>query len=191
MERKFLEELGLEKEVINRVMDAHSADIGKHKKQIEDLIAERNGFECQLQDVKGKLNAFNGVDVDALRNEISTLKQDLEAKETSYKQQLADRDFHDLLNSAIAEAKGRNVKSITALLDVASLKASKNQKEDIDAALKALRESDAYQFDDTEDQTTPAKVSTGGEHTEPNSTSVDSFLAAAMKGSGLNTGKED
>ena len=31
MERKFLEDLGLEKEVIDKVLDAHSADIGKHK----------------------------------------------------------------------------------------------------------------------------------------------------------------
>ena len=44
--------------------------------------------------------------------------------------------------SAIASAKGVNAKAITALLDVETLKASKNQKEDIAAALKALTEAE-------------------------------------------------
>ena len=57
-------------------------------------------------------------------------------------EQIADRDFQDLLRESIASLKGRNVKAITALLDVDTLKASNNQKEDITAALKVLTEAE-------------------------------------------------
>ena len=76
------------------------------------------------------------------------------------------------------------------MLDIDTLKASKNQKEDIAAAIKALAESDAYLFGDTATNTTPATVKTGGEHTENSNTSSDPFVAADMKGAGLSTGKD-
>ena len=198
MERKFLEDLGLEKEVIDKVLDAHSADIGKHKTQIETLTGERDTYKAQLDDVAGKLQAFDGVDVDALRGEIDRLKGDMAAAEDAHKAQLAERDFQAALNEAIMGAKGKNAKAIMALLDLDALKASKNQKDDTAAAIKALQESDAYLFDAAAGGDggkpagrSPITISTGGDHKEPGAIDVDTFTAAAMKGAGLQTqGKE-
>lgn len=198
MERKFLEDLGLEKEVIDKVLDAHSADIGKHKAQIETLTGERDTYKAQLDDVAGKLQAFDGVDVDALRGEIDKLKGDMAAMDEAHKAQLAERDFQASLNEAIMGAKGKNAKAIMALLDLDALKASKNQKDDTAAAIKALQESDAYLFDAAEGGDggkpagrSPITISTGGDHKEPGAINVDTFTAAAMKGAGLQTqGKE-
>lgn len=189
MDRKFLEELGLEKEVINKVLDAHSADIGTHKQQITDLTGERDSLKTQLDDVAAKLDGFKGVDVDALKGEIETLKGDITQKETAHQQQLAERDFQAMLSAEITAAKGKNPKAVLSLLDIDKLMASKNQKEDVAAAVKALQGSDAYLFEDAA-STTPAKVSTGGEHTETNKTDSDPFVAGAMKGAGLDTGKD-
>ncbi len=182
MERKYLEELGLEKNIIDKVMDAHSADIGKHKKQIDDLAVERDTLNAQLKDVKGKLAAFDDVNVDELKKEISSLKTNLEEKEKDFKNQLAERDFNEMLTAAITSAKGRNVKAITSLLDIDTLKSSKNQKEDIAQAIAELKKTDAYQFEDEE---SPVKVKTGGEHTEPSTTEDEKFISAAMQGAGL------
>lgn len=198
MERKFLEDLGLEKEVIDKVLDAHSADIGKHKTQIETLTGDRDTYKAQLADVTDKLKAFDGVDVDALRGEIDKLKGDMAAAEDAHKAQLAERDLQAALNEAIIGAKGKNAKAIMALLDLDALKASKNQKDDTAAAIKALQESDAYLFDAAAGGDggkpagrSPITISTGGDHKEPDAIDVDTFTAAAMKGAGLQTqGKE-
>jgi hypothetical protein len=74
-----------------------------------------------------------------------------------------------------------------ALLDTEALKNSKNQKADVEAAIKALAESDTYLFGD---QAATTKVNTGGTHNEPNNVEADAFVAAAMKGAGLSAGKE-
>lgn len=165
MERKFLEELGLDKEVIEKIMAQHGKDIEAHKGAAETAAKDRDTLKGQLEDVSKKLKAFDGVDVEALRGEIETLKTDMATKEAGFQSQLADRDFQALLTAGIMEAKGKNPKAITALLDIEALKTSKNQKDDMAAALKALAESDAYLFGETQ-KTTPAKISTGGVHDE-------------------------
>lgn len=190
MERKFLEELGLDKEAVEKIMAQHGKDIEAHKAAAETAAKDRDTYKGQLEEVSNKLQTFAGVDIEALRGEVETLKKDMAAKEADFQSQLADRDFQSLLMAGITEAKGKNPKAIAALLDIDALKASKNQKEDTAAAIKALAESDAYLFGDSSTNTTPAKVKTGGEHTENNETSSDPFVAAAMKGAGLSTGKD-
>lgn len=191
MERKYLEELGLEKEAIDKIMAQHGKDIEAHKATAETAAKDRDAYKGQLDDVSKKLKTFEGVDVEALRGEVDTLKKDMATKEAGFQSQLADRDFQALISSGITAAKGKNPKAIAALLDIEALKASKNQKDDAAAALKALAESDAYLFGEPDkNTTTPATVKTGGEHTENNNTSSDPFVAAAMKGAGLSNGKD-
>lgn len=88
------------------------------------------------------LDQFKGVNVDELNTTITTLKQNIADKDKELTDKLAERDFNDMLKENIATAKGRNVKAIMALLDVDTLKASKNQKDDIAAALKKLAEAE-------------------------------------------------
>ena len=134
------------------------------------------------------------MDVTELQKQVKNLQDDLAAAEKKHQDELAEMTFNDVLKDAITTAKGKNAKAIMALLDMDTLKASKNQKEDVAAALKALAESDAYLFGEPETTTTtttPATVKTGGEHHDDNNnTSSDPFVAAAMKGAGLTTGKE-
>ena len=99
-------------------------------------------LEDQLTATKETLAKFEGVDIAGKDKMIEDLKADLENKEKEHLAQIADRDFNDMLKESIAAVKGRNAKAITALLDVDALKASKNQKEDIAAALKTLTEAE-------------------------------------------------
>lgn len=188
MERKFLEGLGLDKETVEKVMVEHGKDVEKHKQQITDLTGERDGLKTQMDSVAKKLGAFEGVDLDALKREIDTLKGDITKKEADFQAQLADRDFQAAINAGIAAAKGKSPKAIMALLNIDTLKASKNQKEDVAAALKALRESDAYLFDESKTNT-PAKVSTGGAHDEngggvasSTNTTMNDMIRGTLKG---------
>lgn len=117
--------------------------VGENYKPIADWQKQHDKvqtLETDLKDAREKLKAFDGLDTEAMQSEIKKLKADLEQKDKDYQQQISDRDFSDMLKDAIGAAKGRNAKAITALLDVDTLKASKNQKEDIAAALKALSE---------------------------------------------------
>lgn len=120
-------------------------EMGENYKTIADWQKQHDKvqtLETTLKETRDKLKEFDGVDVAALNQEITNLEADLEKKDAEYQNQIADRDFQDTLKEAIVSAKGKNAKAITALLDVDTLKASKNQKEDIATALKTLAEAE-------------------------------------------------
>ena len=96
-----------------------------------------------------------------LNGQIKKLKDDLKAKDDEYAAKEADRIFSDTLKEAIKTAGGRNEKAVMAMLDMDTLKASKNQSEDIKKALETVKESDAYLFGTDEPFSNPVGA-TGG-----------------------------
>ncbi len=120
-------------------------EMGENYKTIADWQKQHDKvqtLETTLKDTQDKLKAFDGVDVANLNNEIAKLKGDLEQQGKDYQQQIADRDFSDMVKGLIAERKGVNEKAIMALLNIDELKESKNQKDDVIKALDALVEAE-------------------------------------------------
>lgn len=105
-------------------------------------VDKAEALKTTLDETQEALKKFDGVDAEALTKQIEDLTKQLADKDTEYQQKMADRDFNDMIGAAIAEARGKNAKAITALLDLEALKASKNQKEDVVSAIKALTEAE-------------------------------------------------
>lgn len=101
-------------------------DYDTQKDKLVAAEAKVAAHESTINDLREDLKKFDGVDVTGLQNRITALETDLQNKDTEYTQKIADRDFDDLLSESIRTAKGRNAKAIRALLDVDTLKASKN-----------------------------------------------------------------
>ena len=159
MKREDLEALGLSKEQIDKVLDMHHEEYDPVKKDLEtaqkDLESEKEKTSTQattIKDLKKDLEEFKDADVSGMKQKIADLEKDIQTKDETHQKEIADRDFNDILKDSIASAKGKNAKAITALLDVDALKASKNQKEDIAAAIKEMSENDITKgmFGDTE-----------------------------------------
>lgn len=142
MKREDLEKLGLNKEQVDAVCDMHHEEMRLVKEELQNAQDDLKIAQEKVKTTEEALKKFDGIDAEALEKQIENLKEDLDRKEKEYMSELADRDFGSLLKDAITEAKGKNVKAITALLDIDTLKASKNQKEDITAALKELSEAE-------------------------------------------------
>lgn len=123
---------------ITKAVDENYKPIADWQKQHDKV----QNLTEQLDTAKETLKKFDGIDADGLKKQVEDLQKELEDKDTEYQEKIADRDFQDMLKDAIANAKGKNTKAITALLDVDNLKASKNQKEDVEAALKKLTEAE-------------------------------------------------
>ncbi|RGE56178.1 MULTISPECIES: phage scaffolding protein [Eisenbergiella] len=117
-------------------------DYEAQKEKLETAEQKASASETTINSLKEDLKKFEGVDVTGLQQKITDLETDLQTKETEFQQKLADRDFDDLLTESIHGAKGKNAKAIRALLDVDALKTSKNQKDDVGAAIKALTEAE-------------------------------------------------
>lgn len=137
-----LREKGMTQEQIDFVM----SEVGK---EINSLTAERDGYRTQLDAAQTALESMKGVDVNGLQGRVADLTKQLQGKDAEIEKIKADYTFDTALKEAIRLANGRNEKAIMALLDLDTLKASKNQETDLKAALDNLKKDNDYLFKDT------------------------------------------
>lgn len=142
MKTEELKAQGLTDEQISFVMAENGKDIGKVQKKLDDMTSDRDNEKNRADTAEETLKKFEGVDVEAIKTELADWQKKAKDAEADYNKKIADRDFNDLLKESITSANGINHKAITALLDIDTLKASKNQKEDIASAIKSLTEAE-------------------------------------------------
>lgn len=188
MKREFVEELLKDKvstddlkAVVDSVMDENGKDIENAKKT---LMAENENLKDKLKTTEDALKAFDGVDADGLKNQVADLTKQLEDKDKEHAQKLADMEFDSALEEAIRAAGGKSSKAVKALLEIDTLKASKNQQDDIKAALETLKKDSDYLFESNEPIQNPTGPTGGG------GAGTDSKLAAMRAAAGLPPVKE-
>lgn len=179
MDSKFLDNIQvagnpLPQEIKQILLEEHSRGIEKIKTKYSDYDAIKE----QLAAANKQIEEFKGMDIDGVKKAAEEWKAKAEQAEREASERIAEMEFNGTLREAITAAKGRNVKAISALLDVPTLRGSKNQAEDIKAALEALKQESGYLFD-TE---TPPPFSAGaGQH----DMSGDPEMAAIRAAAGL------
>lgn len=187
--KEILKALGIEvpedkaKELDKEVAENYKtiADYEKQTDKVQKLTDTQKLSDDTVADLKKQLEGFKDVDVTALNQKIADLEKDKKDIEENYTSKLADRDFEDILKDSISAAKGKNQKAISALLDKETLKASKNQKEDIEKAIKGLVEAEDSKmlFGDAE-PTVQGRANIIGAVRKPSSDGADAQLRAVM-----------
>lgn len=124
---------GMTEEQVEAVMRLHGQDEAAHN-------ATEQGLQAQLTSVQQSLAAFDGVDVNDLRSQITNLTNQLS-------QQAAEFAFNGVLRAAAHEAGALDENDAIALLpNRATLRESKNQAEDVKQAFADLKSRKPYLF---------------------------------------------
>lgn len=137
----------------DKAIAANYKTVAEYDKQAGKLTAMTERAETAENTLKG----FEGKDFDAITKDRDEWKQKHDTLVQKHQEEADAREFNDLLNAAIGEAKGKNAKSIIANLPIDELKSSKNRDKDIKAAIAKVKESDGYLFDADDGGTPPAK----------------------------------
>lgn len=149
MNRKQLEELGLEKEAIDTIMDLNGQAINQAKAEAEEakatatnLQAEIDKREADFEELRNKAK-----DTEELESKLSTLSSEYD----EYKQTTAQREQEIKVNSALklALAKSGTIDEVAlkAHLNLEDVKLSEDGAlEGIDEQLTTLKEEKAYLF---------------------------------------------
>ena len=134
-----LAEAGIEttdeqKKAISEAVKENYKPVADWQKQVDKV----KDLQETLDTTQAELKKFEGVNKDELENKIKELNETIKKNAEAYDAKIAERDFNDIIEKAIAAAKGKNTKAIRALLDIDSLKASKNQEADLSKAIEDL-----------------------------------------------------
>lgn len=147
MKRDFLKGLGLEDEVINKIMDEAGKEVNGLKTQIANLQDDIKVKDGVIETKNSKIKELENVDVEALKTaEYERGKAEGSAEIEKFK-------FNTALDNALKGAKVKDNKTISGLLDMEKIKLENEQIVGLDEQLKTLKESHDYLFDN--DGTTP------------------------------------
>lgn len=147
MKREFLQNFKvgdqpLPKDVIDAIMEENGRDIEAAKKPFADY----DTLKTQLDEAQKAIKSFQDQDIEGVRQSAKRWEEKYNQAIKDHEAKVADMAFDQALEGAITAAKGKNAKAIKALLDVDTLKASKNQEADIKAALEGLQKDSGYLF---------------------------------------------
>lgn len=170
MKRDFLEGLGLEKDVVDKILDENSRDIGREKQKAdqakEDLAVAQKSLADRDKDIE-ELKKSNG-DAEGIRKQLEELQGKYTKETAEYKAQIADRDYSDAINKVIND-KGIKFSSkaaeraYVADLKTKGLKLENGAFEGFDEWHKAQMDADPSAFQTSKPAPSFAKpVGTGG-----------------------------
>lgn len=169
---EFEQALGENKDIkLANLADGRYVDRDKFEGKVRELAASNES----IKELTAKLKAFDGVDVEGLRNDVKNW-------ESKYKKDLAQVKKDAAIDAAIMQAKGRNPKAIKALLDVDKISLKEDGTlEGLD--LDRLKQSDGYLFDVEETVQRGPGVKDG--NTPAQASSIDTFVSNMRMAAGL------
>lgn len=172
MKRKFLEDLGLEKDAIDQIMKVNGDDINAAKRDLEDIEVQLTKAQETITERDGQLEELKKVDAQALQTEITKLQEANKTATAEHEQQLAQLKLSNALKMAITDAQ--DVDLVVAQLDQTKLKVGEDGTlSGLDEQLETLKESKGFLFKQEQTQTSGFK---------PNQTKTDvSVEAQAMQ----------
>lgn len=174
MKRKFLEDMGLEKEQVDKILDENSQDIGKAKGDSEKIQKDLDAANAEVESLKGQVSDRDKQletlknstgDVEGMKQQIAKLQADNKAKDEAHAAEIKQLKIDAAIDSALTGAKAKNNTAVKALLkdlDKAEL-AEDGTIKGLAEQIEALQKSDAYLFDTTTKKQTQVKGAKPGE----------------------------
>ena len=125
MTRKFLEDMGLTKEQVDKILDENSQDIGKAKGDLDTVQEKLTTAETEVKTLKGQIKDRDGQletlkkstgNVEELKNQIETLQKDNKTKDGKHAAEIKQLKVDSAVNAALTAAKAKNIVAVKALL---------------------------------------------------------------------------
>jgi len=114
--------------------NAKLEEVKQQKEQLDD-------YKKQLKDLEKKAKGN-----EELENTIKELRADNEKKDLDYQATIKAKDKSFAIQNAIKDEQGKNIKAISALLDMDKITVDDKGITGLSDQLKALKDSDAYLF---------------------------------------------
>lgn len=158
MKREFLEELGLEQEVIDKIIAEYGKGVQMQQAKTAKVEAERDSYKTRLEATEASLKEFEGINVDELKAKTETLSQTLEAQKAEH-----EISMNKLQKDWAAEKYFDDYKFTSDLAKAAAIQQFKEMDlklEDgkflgADDFMKELREKNPTAFSNEEDENKP------------------------------------
>ena len=170
MKRDFLKNLGIEdKDIIDKIMDENSADIGKAKGELQTYKDKVTDLEGQIATKDGEIASLQKKvgDTDSLNQQIAQLTTDKTNLTNELNTKISEIQKTHAIEGGVRDAKARNIKAVLAQLDMAKITYENGELSGLTEQLEALKtgEDTSFLFGEVQQApsgTHPSTPPTGG-----------------------------
>lgn len=149
MKKDFLAQLGLNEEQAQAVLVQYGKDVTSIKASNEQLQTQVDELTTQVGDRDKQLKKLEKAAGDnvELQKEIADLREKNEKQANEWQTKISEQSKNFSISNALRDAGAKNVKAVTALLDMDKVSVDDNGNLiGLSDQVKALQETDAYLF---------------------------------------------
>ena len=149
MKTEELKEIGLNDEQIAAVFKLRGKEVEDYnqlKNNFETLKTENENYKSQVASANEQIEAFKDTDIESSKASAEEYKNKYEQAQIKAKEDMDNITLNNAIDLGLVNAGSRNLKAAKVLLDIDSLKDSKNLNDDLKAQIEGLKESDSYLF---------------------------------------------
>lgn len=151
------------------------------KGKFDGKAAELKTANDTITDLQGKMKAFDGVDVERL-------KQDVKDVQAKYDTDIGTLKKSSAVNLALMGAKARDVKAVLPFINMDAVTIDGDKVLGLDEQVQNLKNDKGFLFEEekpAENNQTAGHVSSAGEHHDSPDAALDTFASAAYKAAGI------
>lgn len=143
MKRKFLEDLGLETDTIEKIMAEAGKDVTSLKARVDDLTEQINVKDTTISEKNNKIAEFEKVDVEAIKN------AEYERGKTEGSKEIEVFKKQNALDKALSKYKAKDTSILSKMLDMEKVKYNDKFEivEGLEDQINSIKESHDYLFD--------------------------------------------
>lgn len=179
MKRKFLEDLGLEKETIDKIMTENGADIEAEKAKttaattkLDDIMNQLNEANNTIKDLKK-----NNEDNEALQTKVKEYETNMKNQKKEYDEKVRNLTLDAAIEKALLNSNAKHTDLLSSKIDRAKLVINDDKTiTGLDEQLTGLKENYKDLFETTVSGKTPNN--TGGSDPEAQINDLGSALSA-------------
>lgn len=142
MKREFLEGLGLEKEVIDKIMEENGKDINAEKAKANAKEDEIKTLKEQVETANKEIKSYKDMNIDEIKQSVETWKTTAKEHEKAYEKLKNDTALKDAVRGY--DTVDEDV--LMKLIDRDSLKFSDDGISGLKEQMESLKESKPYLF---------------------------------------------
>lgn len=140
MKREFLTgELGLSKEVTDKIMAQYGESVNSLKKEHERITLENKELSEKITQTDELVLQLE---------ELTKSKTELAENVENLKKSLADAEFNGVLSSILATSGAKNIKAVSALIDREKINLAENHEAELKEQIETIKSECEYLFYD-------------------------------------------
>lgn len=143
MKRKFLEDLGLEADVVEKIMTEAGKDVTSLKARVDDLTEQINVKDTTISEKNNKIAELEKVDVEAIKT------AEYERGKTEGSKEIEVFKKQNALDKALSKYKAKDTSILSKMLDLEKVKYNDKFEivEGLEDQINSIKENHDYLFD--------------------------------------------